>query len=215
MISTDGSCSKRSVKFHLPKSKDTTHPPFPHPSAVTGFEVPEASMLLEEGVVTVSTPAYSPYRYFPSPSPPLPPLPPHHPQCCHSQSSPTCCHLHSSNNSNSSPAAHEEISRLEALVERLLAAQQPRQTPTTATMQKVTVGTSTSVAHEVCSVAVNTSAVWPTAADIGLVPATLSSSPAPSLLTPCQTVESVGVQCEPGKWTLWMALDPFLMWSTT
>ncbi|VDK32012.1 unnamed protein product [Taenia asiatica] len=196
VIHNGGYCSKRSVKFHLPKPKVTTPPPFSHPSAVTGFEVPEASMLLEEGVIAASTPAYSPYRYFPSPPlTPLPP-PPQLPQCCHPQASRACYHLKSSNNCNSSPAAHEEISRLEALVERLLAAQQPHQIPTTETMEKVTVGTNTSIAQEVCSVAVNTSAVWPTAADIGLVPAPLSASPAPSLPTPRQPVESVGVQCD-------------------
>ncbi|VDM30986.1 unnamed protein product [Hydatigera taeniaeformis] len=184
---------KRSVKFHLPKPNDIASPPFSYPSAVTGFEVPEASMLLEEGVVTATAPAYSPYRYFPSPSPPLPPLaPPPLPQCCHSQVSPACCHLWSNSNINAPPAAHEEISRLEALVERLLAAQQPLQKQTTANIEQVTVGTNTPTQREVCNVAVNTSEVWPSAADNGHEPLAL-----PSLQTPQQTVESVGVQSEP------------------
>ncbi|KAM7536596.1 hypothetical protein Aperf_G00000086976 [Anoplocephala perfoliata] len=176
--------NKRSVKFHLPLTKDV----LPSLSTIpTGFEVPEASMLLEESMPQVPPIAYSPYRYFPSPPPPQSP-------CCHHLRSHHhqrhAQHQHSqANNSNNGG-----IALLDALIERLLSAQIHQQSPVkdekVGKKEVATVGTSTPVGLDVCSVAVNTSAIWPTPADIGLVsPSEVSSSPK-------KLLESVGIQCD-------------------
>uniref|UniRef100_A0A5K3EWT2 Mediator of RNA polymerase II transcription subunit 13 n=1 Tax=Mesocestoides corti TaxID=53468 RepID=A0A5K3EWT2_MESCO len=92
---------------------------------------------------------------------------------------------------------NEEITRLEALVERLLAAQRPPTTAATSTAARdVSVGTDTreEITRSRSSVAVNTSSVWPTPFDIGL---------APPPLVPSKMVESVGVQCEGDVEVLW------------
>lgn len=57
---------KRSVKFSLPSKKSTLPTSANLP---VGFEVPEASMLLEESIPLSPPTAYSPYRYFPSTTP--------------------------------------------------------------------------------------------------------------------------------------------------
>ncbi|VDO04028.1 unnamed protein product [Rodentolepis nana] len=121
----DNKKGNRSVKFKLPTTKGTLSAPENLP---TRFEVPEASMLLEES----------------------------HPE------------RNQTNNSNN------EIARLEALVEKLISTQMLHQTPTKQVQEEKTerrtssVGTSTPIDLDVCSVAVNTSSIWPTPADIGL-----------------------------------------------
>lgn len=84
------------------------------------------------------------------------------------------------------------------MVEKLLSAQILQQTPTNQPEEEktkketVSVGTSTPVGIDVCSVAVNTSSIWPTPADIGLV----SPSKVPESIK--RMVESVGIQCKSG-----------------
>ncbi|VDD74569.1 unnamed protein product [Mesocestoides corti] len=104
---------------------------------------------------------------------------------------------------------NEEITRLEALVERLLAAQRPPTTAATSTAARdVSVGTDTreEITRSRSSVAVNTSSVWPTPFDIGL---------APPPLVPSKMVESVGVQCEGDVEVLWdPGMTPFISFVT-
>ncbi|KAM3178209.1 hypothetical protein ACTXT7_003015 [Hymenolepis weldensis] len=175
---------KRSVKFSLPSKTSTLPTPANLPA---GFEVPEASMLLEESISLAPPTAYSPYRYFPSPTP-------LQTRCCR--------YAHSHHHRQGHPERNQtnnssnEIARLEAMVEKLLSAQILQQTPTNQPEEEktkkgtVSVGTSTPVGIDVCNVAVNTSSIWPTPTDIGLV----SPSKVPESIK--KMVESVGIQCK-------------------
>lgn len=93
--------------------------------------------------------------------------------------------------------SNKEIALLDALVERLLSAQMHQQSPVKdekgTKKEMATVGTSTPVGLDVCSVAVNTSAIWPETADMGLV------SPSEASSSPKKLLKSVGIQCESGK----------------
>nr|CDS29616.2 hypothetical transcript [Hymenolepis microstoma] len=180
----DNKKENRSVKFRLPSTKGTSSAPESLPAR---FEVPEASMLLEESFPLVPPSAYSPYRYFPSPTPPQT-------QCCrHAHSH---HHRHGHPERNQTNNSNNEIARLEALVEKLISTQILRQTPTKQFREEQTekrtssVGASTPVDLDVCSVAVNTSSIWPTPVDIGLV------SPTEVPKTSKMIGESVGIQCK-------------------
>lgn len=173
-------CRKRSVKFNLPSRESHL------PHQLGACEVPEASLLVEEGVVcngsvssAVPPPlsSYNPYRYFASPPPPPPPSLPSPPA-----PAPVCCHQSNHASSNL------EITRLETLVQRLLEAQVEAQKCCPPVAAAVNVSTETESGSRT-SVAVNTSLMWPTPSSIGLEKLTVECE------QPKTQMESVGTQC--------------------